>query len=62
MREVSIPTIYDMTIDDRRPVTQEDVDRLLEIENAFGAVVQQMKVATSIVDRLRQKHSHKTNE
>jgi hypothetical protein len=33
-----IPQFYDITTDELRPVTQADVDRLVDVANAYGAM------------------------
>lgn len=35
------PTIYDIAIDARRPVTQQDVDSLLRVADAWGTLCRQ---------------------
>lgn len=38
-----VPKIYDITCDEFRPVTQKDVDGLLDIQTKFGLLMQMFR-------------------
>lgn len=54
LSERNVPTIYDIHKDENRPVTQEDVDSMGRVTQAYGTLTVAMKTLVEVATEMAQ--------